>query len=291
MLKSMTGFGKAECQLPDEKISIEIKTLNSKQFDILSRVHGLYKQKELDIRAMLLKKLERGKIEITLTVDQSNTAANYSLNKGLAKKYFDEIKSLSDELQLEFENDIIPSILKLPDVLQAEDRELDETTWEQVQLSVMEAINKCDEFRAIEGKNLEVDFINRIGLILGFLDQITPFEEERIDKIKTKFRKDLSDVVGNKKIDENRFEQEIIYYLEKIDITEEKVRLKNNCEYFLQAMAENQSNGKKLNFICQEIGREINTIGSKANDSEIQKLVVQMKDELEKIKEQMFNIL
>jgi uncharacterized protein (TIGR00255 family) len=175
--------------------------------------------------------------------------------------------------------------------MKAEPKELNEEEWAIVSAAIDEAIRKCDEFRQIEGDQLETDFENRIGLILGFLDELKPFEEERIQKIKLKFRRDLLEFVNEQKIDENRFEQEIIYYLEKIDITEEKIRLKHHCDYFLNTLQEPFSNGKKLNFIGQEIGREINTIGSKANDSSMQKVVVQMKDELEKIKEQMSNIL
>ena len=287
----MTGFGKAECKLSDRKISIEIKTLNSKQFDNQTRLPNLYKQKEVDIRALLLKKLERGKVEISLGIDQSESVENYTINKPLAKKYYDEVRLLASELGVNNIEDILSTILKLPDVMKSEEQELDETEWEQIFSSIEEAASNCNEFRTMEGQRLELDFRERIGLILEYLDGVKEFEEERINKIKAKFRKDLTDVVGNLKIDENRFEQEIIYYLEKIDITEEKVRLKNNCEYFLQTMAENESNGKKLNFISQEIGREVNTLGSKANNSDMQKLVVQMKDELEKIKEQLFNIL
>jgi uncharacterized protein (TIGR00255 family) len=291
MLKSMTGFGKTECEISGVKISIEIKTLNSKQFDTTIRLPNSYKQKELEVRTLLLKKLERGKVELTLSLDQSESVESYSINKTLAKKYFQEIQSLAAELGVEPVEEIISTILKLPDVLIPEQHELDENEWKQILLSVDDAASKCDEYRIIEGYKLEADFRQRIGLIIGFLENIIHFEGERIDKIKAKFRKDLSDIIDEQKIDENRFEQEIIYYLEKIDITEEKLRLKNNCEYFLQALADNESNGKKLNFISQEIGREINTIGSKANDSNIQKLVVQMKDELEKVKEQLFNIL
>ena len=291
MLKSMTGFGKAECELPQKKISIEIKTLNSKQFDITIRFPNIYKQKELDIRALLLKKLQRGKVEITLMVDQSESVENYRINKSVVKKYFEEVKLLAGELNINTDENIISTLLKLPDVFKSEEQVFDDEDWGQILQCVEIAMNNCDEFRSIEGMKLEGDFKDRIGLIVGFLENIRPFEEGRINKIKAKFRKDLTDIIGNQKIDENRFEQEIIYYIEKIDITEEKVRLKNNCEYFMQALAENESNGKKLNFISQEIGREVNTIGSKANDSDIQKLVVQMKDELEKIKEQLFNIL
>jgi uncharacterized protein (TIGR00255 family) len=291
MIKSMTGFGKTESEISGKKISCEVKTLNSKQFDTQIRLPNSYKQKEMEVRTLLLKKLARGKVEFTLTFDQSGSSENYSINQTLAKKYFEEVNSLAAELGVKPDEHIFSTILKLPEVLQAEEHHLDENEWKQILQGIDEAASKCDVYRISEGYKLEADFRQRIGLILGFLNSIAEFEHERIDRIKAKFRKDLSDVIENQKIDENRFEQEIIYYLEKIDITEEKVRLKNNCEYFLQALADKESNGKKLNFISQEIGREVNTIGSKANNSDIQKLVVQMKDELEKVKEQLFNIL
>lgn len=291
MIKSMTGFGKAECELPDKRISIEIKTLNSKQFDMLARIPNVYRDKELDIRSTLGNKLERGKVELSISVDDNAGYETLTINKSLAKKYYDQILLLSVELGLKADDQILSTLLKMPDVMKSEPKELNEEEWAIVSLAIDEAIFKCDEFRQIEGKQLEIDFENRIGLILGFLDELKPFEEERIQKIKVKFRKDLLEFVNEQKIDENRFEQEIIYYLEKIDITEEKIRLKHHCDYFLITLQEPFSNGKKLNFIGQEIGREINTIGSKANDSSMQKLVVQMKDELEKIKEQLSNIL
>jgi len=287
----MTGFGKAECELPDKRISIEIKTLNSKQFDMLARIPNVYRDKELDIRSTLGNKLERGKVELSISVDDNAGYETLTINKSLAKKYYDQILLLSVELGLKADDQILSTLLKMPDVMKSEPKELNEEEWAIVSLAIDEAIFKCDEFRQIEGKQLEIDFENRIGLILGFLDELKPFEEERIQKIKVKFRKDLLEFVNEQKIDENRFEQEIIYYLEKIDITEEKIRLKHHCDYFLITLQEPFSNGKKLNFIGQEIGREINTIGSKANDSSMQKLVVQMKDELEKIKEQLSNIL
>jgi len=287
----MTGFGKAECEISGKKISIEIKTLNSKQFDTQIRLPNSYKQKEMEVRTFLLKKLERGKVELSLSLDQSVSTESYSINKALVKKYFEEMNSLGAELGIQPEQEMLSTILKLPDVLQTEEHKLDENEWKLILQAIDDAAQKCDSYRISEGNKLEVDFKQRISLIIVFLDNISEFETERIEKIKAKFRKDLSDVIENQKIDENRFEQEIIYYLEKIDITEEKVRLKNNCDYFIQSLTDKESNGKKLNFISQEIGREINTIGSKANDSNIQKLVVQMKDELEKIKEQLFNIL
>jgi uncharacterized protein (TIGR00255 family) len=291
MLKSMTGFGKASCELPGKKISVEIKAINSKQLDLILRLPGVYKTKESELRTLLMQKLVRGKIELIIAVDQSGSAENYSINRQLVKKYFADVKMLADELNVPVGEYAFSSLLKMPDVLKPQEQEPDENEWEQIFPAVEDAVGQCDHYRIAEGAKLEKDFINRIALILKFLDNISPFETQRIEKMKERFRKDLSDVVNTRMIDENRFEQEIIYYLEKIDITEEKVRLKNNCDYFLQTLAEDESNGKKLNFISQEIGREINTIGSKANDSDIQKLVVQMKDELEKIKEQLYNIL
>lgn len=291
MIKSMTGFGKAECELSDKRVSVEIKSLNSKQFDMNSRIPNAYREKELDIRNLINNKLERGKVEFTLSVDDTAGYENFTINRSLAKKYHDQIMLLMNDLALQPDDQILSTILKLPDVMKAEPKELKEQEWETVLAAISEAISKCDEFRKMEGVKLEADFEKRIGLILGFLSDLEPFEAERIQKIRAKFKKDLLESVTEQKIDENRLEQEIIYYLEKIDITEEKTRLKSHCDYFLETLLDPFSNGKKLSFICQEIGREINTIGSKANDYNMQKIVVQMKDELEKMKEQLMNIL
>ena len=291
MIKSMTGFGKAECELPDKKVSIEVKTLNSKQFDMLARIPNVFREKELDLRSILSSKLERGKVELSISVDETAGYENFTINKSLAKKYYDQIRLLSADLGLNSDDQILSTLLKLPDVMKAEPKELKDEEWAIVMQAIGEAIFRCDNFRQIEGSKLETDFVNRIGLILGFLNDLQPFEEDRILKIRSKFKKDILETVADQKIDENRLEQEIIYYLEKIDITEEKTRLKSHCDYFLITLLEASSNGKKLSFIGQEIGREINTIGSKANDYNMQKIVVQMKDELEKIKEQLMNIL
>ncbi len=288
----MTGYGRAEGEAGTKKFTVEIKTLNSKQFDLISRIPIIYKEKELEIRSHLLQALSRGKIEITLTTDHSEKVENYALNIALAKKYFSEIQLLQREINIEDDPQIMNTLLKLPDVIQAVPEKLLDEEWKNISMIINLAVDNCDTSRINEGKNLEKDFTQRIKLIDAFLKEIEKFEGRRIERIREKFRKDLQKYVDDNKIDENRFEQEIIYYLEKIDITEEKVRLSNHCDYFLQTLNENHtSNGKKLNFISQEIGREINTIGSKANDSDIQKLVVQMKDELEKIKEQLYNIL
>lgn len=291
MLKSMTGYGKAECVLSEKKIAIEIKTINSKQFDFLARLPVVYKEKEIEIRNLLLNKLERGKIELTITSDSTIDDESFTLNSTLIKKYYNEISNLAAELGLQPGTDILQSILRFPEIMKSNEKTVDETEWQAVTGSLKNAIQKCDDSRKSEGKNLESDIKNRVAVILGLLRQIEPWEAGRIEKVRAKFRKDLTAFLDELTLDENRYEQEILYYIEKIDITEEKVRLKNHLDYFVETMDEPESNGKKLSFISQEIGREINTIGSKANDLDIQKLVVQMKDELEKIKEQLFNIL
>lgn len=288
----MTGYGRASGEAGKRKYTIEVKTLNSKQFDMLSRIPQIYKEKELEIRSLLQKKLNRGKIEITITVDESEAEDNYEINRELVKKYFSEIRGLQQEISLKDDDQLLSTILKLPEVIQVSPEKFEEEEWEGLLGIIEEAVDHCDSSRLKEGQILEADFKNRIRFIRKYLAGIKPFEDQRITKLRARLQQDLENYVDDKKIDENRFEQEIVYYLEKIDITEEKVRLDNHCNYFLQTLAEaDTSNGKKLNFISQELGREINTIGSKANDSDIQKLVVQMKDELEKIKEQLFNIL
>lgn len=287
----MTGYGRSVSEIGGKKITIEIKTLNSKQFDLINRIPAVYKEKELEMRSMILQDLERGKIELSIAVDESEQTGQYMVNHALAKKYYHDISLLAKDLYLDAGTDTLAVILKLPDVLQPVSETLAESEWQEVAAALKKAIVSCDESRTEEGRKLESDFIQRIQLIEKYLHEIEPYESTRIQRIREKFRKELKSTFEDQHIDENRFEQEIIYYLEKIDITEEKVRLKNHCDYFLQTLEDDTSNGKKLNFISQEIGREINTIGSKAGDSDIQKLVVQMKDELEKIKEQLFNIL
>jgi len=291
MLKSMTGYGKAESALSDKKVAIEIKTINSKQFDFQARLPVIYKEKEIEIRNMILTQLERGKIELTISTDSTIDNESFIINADLAKKYYYEIGTLAGELGLQPGIEMLQTVLRFPEILKTNEKTVDENEWMVVAETIRNAIQKCDESRRTEGNNLELDIKNRIFGILGLLQQIEPWENGRIEKIRAKFRKDLTAFLEDHSVDENRYEQEIIYYLEKIDITEEKVRLKNHLDFFIETITEPESNGKKLNFISQEIGREINTIGSKANDSDIQKLVVQMKDELEKIKEQLFNIL
>ncbi len=291
MIKSMTGFGKSEIEFPNEKISIEIKSLNSKQLDINTRLPFGFNEKDIEIRNIISKNLIRGKVFFNLVTESLNNTSVFSINKVIAKKYFSELKALAKEIGEESNTDYVQVLSKMPEVLKQEKEEIDDSDWKQVLLTINQAVNKLDEFRTEEGKSIEKDFELRISLISELLEKVDEFEEKRIVQIKEKFRRSLNGFIEENKIDENRFEQEIIYYIEKIDITEEKIRLAKHLEYFLQTMKGKTSQGKKLSFIGQEIGREINTLGSKANDVNLQKIVVQMKDELEKIKEQLMNIL
>ncbi len=292
MIKSMTGFGKSICEITNKKITIEIRTLNSKLLDINTKIPNIYKEKYLEIRLQLAKKLIRGKIDLSIFIENIGGTINYSLNKALAKEYHKELKDLCSELGEEEFSNFLTVLIQMPEVIQPKKEEIDENEWFQIKSTIEKAIRQVDEFRLQEGKILEKDFVKRISIIEKLLVEIETFEKDRIVNLKKSIWKNLSELIDEKdKIDKNRFEQEIIYYLEKVDITEEKVRLKKHCDYFIETLNEPTSKGKKLNFICQEIGREINTLGSKANDAQIQKIVVQMKDELEKIKEQILNIL
>ena len=291
MIKSMTGFGKSIAEIPQKKISIEIKSLNSKSLDLNLRLPWLYKEKESEIRNMVSQKLDRGKIDLAINFDSLDTEIVPVINKNVVKNYFMQMKEISAELGLKSDEQLLPIIMRLPDAFKTEKPELAEDEWASVKEKVGEAIGQVDVYRSEEGKSIEADLIRCIVKILGYLTEVEQHEGERIKRIREKIHASLIENVGKENVDMNRFEQEIIFYIEKLDINEEKVRLKKHCEYFLEKAASLPPNGKILNFIAQEIGREINTIGSKANDAEIQKIVVQMKDELEKIKEQLGNIL
>ncbi len=292
MIRSMTGYGKAEESISGRKYIAEVKTINSKQFDPLVRLPTNLKHRELDIRSLLAAMLERGKIDFTLSIEGSDRQEEMVLNKPLLKKYYQELVSLENELEIKRENPFgLDSLLQLPNVFELQNDISDEEIWDDLLEIVQKAIADCDTMRIAEGTNLKSDFIARTDMILELIEQIEPFENERILKIREKLQKEINENVAADKIDQNRMEQEIIFYIEKMDITEEKVRLKNHCDYFLQTLKEDGPVGKKLGFIVQEIGREINTLGAKANDWNIQRIVVLMKDELEKIKEQLFNIL
>lgn len=285
----MTGFGKASKEFSGKKITVEIRSINSKQFDLNLRMPSNYREKESEIRKEILSTLERGKIDFLLFTEAAAALKKVAIDKEVAKAYYHEIKSLSDELNLD-QKDILSALLKLPNVIAAEREEPDENEWEVVKEAFVEALAAANKFRLSEGMELEKDFSMRIGKILELLEKIAACEGQRMETIKARILNNLAEVIPPEKTDKNRFEQEMIYFLEKIDITEEKLRLKTHCDYFITTMKEDSS-GRKLGFISQEIGREINTIGSKANHAEIQRLVVQMKDELEKIKEQLLNIL
>lgn len=291
MLHSMTGYGKAERNVSGKRIAIEVKSLNSKQGDIFTRLPTNYKEKELDIRKMITAALQRGKIECTIYVENFSAEGNYTVNRALAMKYFEELKPLAEATGNPKFSDFLPILVKMPDVLVTENSSLDPEEWSAVEEGLGECLKKVNDYRRDEGKELEQDFILHIENIEVLLKKIPGFEEERLRKLKEKLTKDISDMLNDSQYDKNRLEQEIIYYIEKLDITEEKVRLKSHCDYFRKTVNQPESYGKKLNFIGQEIGREINTIGSKANDTNIQHIVVMMKDELEKIKEQLSNIL
>jgi len=291
MIKSMTGYGKSITETPQKKITIEIKSLNSKQLDLNSKLPWLYKEKEIEIKSLISQKLERGKIDLSIFFDVLDDEYIPSINKSIVKNYFNQLKEISEELNLDLNEHILSTIMRLPETLKTEKPEIGAEEWELVRRQLQEALDMLDLYRIEEGNALEKDIRNNLGRIISSLASIESFEEGRIKKVRDKLLSILNENVKSENIDKNRFEQELIFYLEKFDINEEKVRLKKHCEYFLESLETPSPNGKILSFITQEIGREINTIGSKANDASIQKLVVMMKDDLEKIKEQTLNVL
>jgi uncharacterized protein (TIGR00255 family) len=287
----MTGFGKTIAETPQKKITIEIKSLNSRQLDLNTKLPWLYREKEPEIRNLISQKLDRGKIELSIYFDILGDEGVPVINKAIVKNYYKQLKEISYELNLETEEQYISAILRLPEAMKTERPELTEAEWELVKAKLIESINMVDFYRTDEGKSIEKDIRDCLKRISESLEKVEDFEPERIIRVREKLVSILAENTASENIDKNRFEQELIFYLEKFDINEEKVRLRKHCEYFIQTMDSDAPNGRKLNFIAQEIGREVNTIGSKANDASIQKLVVMMKDELEKIKEQTGNIL
>jgi len=287
MLMSMTGFGKATGSLQSKKISVEIRSLNSKSIDLNIRIPQRYKQLETDIRKYISNKVGRGKVDVQINLDSMGEDSSVSINHALAKKYHQELKALSAELN-ETSDDFFALVLRMPEVFETRNEELREEEINWVIGLVQDATENLLDFRRKEGKELEQEYRDRIGEIDGFLKEVPKYEDERISVIRERMRKGLEEMEG--KYDENRFEQEMIFYLEKLDISEEKMRLSNHLRYFEETMVK-EAAGKKLGFICQEIGREINTLGSKSNHAKMQKLVIGMKDQLEKIKEQILNTL
>lgn len=289
MIKSMTGFGKATTELENKKVNVEVRSLNSKGADISVRISSAYRNYELEIRNELTKLLERGKIDVSVFVESQQAEAPVEINIDLAKAYHAQLKKLATELN-EPLNDSVYQVLKFPDVMKGERKEADEKEWAKVKACILLAVAELDKFRLHEGESILSDFNERLKRIAASLEEIKKLDVKRIDGIKNRIKGNLEEILGKDGYDKNRMEQELIYYVEKLDINEEKVRLQMHLDHFVSATKENSS-GRKLNFIGQEIGREINTIGSKANDAGIQKLVVLMKDELEKIKEQINNVL
>ncbi len=285
MIQSMTGYGKALVQLPSKKITVEIKSLNSKNLDLNSRVPSSYREKELSMRNRLAKSLVRGKVDFNLYIETTGEETSSKLNEVAVTQYMNQLRDVvgGDEMEL------LKMAVRMPDAMKTEREEIDDAEFKVILEAIDEALNKITTYRTDEGKVLETDFLKRSAKIATLLDEVITIDPERMENVKERLRKAVSDL--KETVDENRFEQELIYYLEKYDITEEKVRLTNHLNYFNESLDSNDSNGKKLGFITQEIGREINTIGSKSNYAPMQQLVVQMKDELEKIKEQALNVL
>jgi uncharacterized protein (TIGR00255 family) len=291
MIKSMTGYGKAIAETPKKKITIEIKSLNSKQLDLNTKLPWLYKEKEPEIRNLISQKLDRGKIDFSIFCDMLDDEVVTVINKSAVRNYYTQFQEIAAELRIDLDDQIFSAIMKLPDTLKTEKPEMPESEWELVKHQIIESIEMLDLYRIEEGNSIMTDLKKCIGKIVTLLETVETFESGRITKVREKLMLILEETVGKENVDKNRFEQELIFYLEKYDINEEKVRLKTHCDYFIETVNTPSPNGKILNFIAQEIGREINTIGSKANDASIQKLVVMMKDELEKIKEQTLNVL
>lgn len=290
MIHSMTGFGKSVRQLPSKKISIEIKSLNSKSLDLNARIPSNYREKELPMRKLIADRLQRGKVDFNLYIEITGEETSTAVNKGVVREYVQQLMEVFPEsTDPAMKVEMLKMAVRMPDALKTEKDEIDETEFQVIKEALAEALDQITEFRAQEGKALETDFQARIQTIKDLLGQVKAIDPERSEAIRTRLENAVSEL--KESVDENRFEQELIYYLEKFDITEEKVRLENHLKYFAESLNSEDSNGKKLGFICQEIGREINTIGSKANYAPMQQLVVQMKDELEKIKEQVLNVL
>ena len=291
MIKSMTGYGKAESILPDKKLTIEVRALNSKQLDTNARLPSLYKEKELEIRKLISNTLERGKVECSFFYELSQESASGTINEPVVKDYYAQLSRISGELGLKASHELLSIVMRMPDTIRNERSELEEEEWKSVRGSLKQALGQVNGFRHQEGESLDKDLRERVAAISARLADVEEMEGERIARIRERIGNNLSEFLGKEDLDKNRFEQELIFYMEKLDISEEKVRLSNHCSYFLETMDNEGPVGKKLGFISQEMGREINTLGSKANHVEIQRLVVVMKDELERIKEQILNVL
>ena len=292
MIQSMTGYGKATAELPDKKINVEIKSLNSKAMDLSTRIAPAYREKEIEIRNEISKVLERGKVDFSLWIEKKEGAESATpINQALVEGYYKQILAISENLNIPLPADWFQTLLRMPDVMtKTEIQELTEEEWQAVHAAVAEAIGHLVDFRKQEGAALEKKFREKIANITSLLEKITPYEKERVEKVKERITDALEKTLSVD-YDKNRLEQELIYYIEKLDVNEEKQRLSNHLKYFISTLESGNGQGKKLGFIAQEMGREINTLGSKSNHAEMQKIVVQMKDELEQIKEQVLNVM
>lgn len=286
MIQSMTGFGKATLQLPTKKITVEIKSLNSKGLDLNTRMPSVFREMELGLRNQLSVRLERGKIDFSLYIEVTGEETTSKINVPIVRGYINQMKAVIPNAD---ETELMKMAVRMPDALKTERDEIDENEWKKIQTVIDEALENIAQFRKDEGVSLEREFLHRIANIMTLMNTAVAYDSERVETVKTRLRTALDELKEN--VDESRFEQELIFYLEKYDITEEKVRLENHLNYFIETIAGTEANGRKLGFITQEMGREINTMGSKSNHTEMQKLVVMMKDELEKIKEQVLNVL
>ncbi|MDI1316834.1 YicC/YloC family endoribonuclease [Flavobacterium sp.] len=286
MIQSMTGFGKATLQLPTKKITVEIKSLNSKGLDLNTRMPSVFREMELGLRNQLSVRLERGKIDFSLYIEVTGEETTSKINVPIVRGYINQMKAVIPNAD---ETELMKMAVRMPDALKTERDEIDENEWKKIQTVIDEALENIAQFRKDEGVSLEREFLHRIANIMTLMNNAVAYDSERVETVKTRLRTALDELKEN--VDESRFEQELIFYLEKYDITEEKVRLENHLNYFIETIAGTEANGRKLGFITQEMGREINTMGSKSNHTEMQKLVVMMKDELEKIKEQVLNVL
>ncbi|WP_338646884.1 YicC/YloC family endoribonuclease [Flavobacterium sp. KS-LB2] len=286
MIQSMTGFGKATLQLPTKKITVEVKSLNSKGLDLNVRMPSLYREMELGLRNQIALKLERGKVDFSIFIESTAEQTSTKVNVPIVKAYINQLREVYADAD---ETELMKMAVRMPDTMKIERDEIDENDWVQIQTVIEEALQNILNFRRDEGMSLEKEFQLRIGNIRQYMTEALALDPERVQAIKDRLQTAIAELKVN--VDENRFEQELIYYLEKLDITEEKVRLTNHLDYFLETINGTEANGRKLGFITQEMGREINTMGSKSNHAQMQKLVVQMKDELEKIKEQVLNVL
>jgi len=287
----MTGFGKAECASEQRKFIIELRTLNGKQADVTMKLPGMYKDREAELRNELLAQLQRGKIELYVNMEGGADETTTQFNEIAIVSYYRQMADIAKRNRITLPTDIISAIVRLPDALKPERQEPDEREWQMVLEGIMRAVQQANSFRQQEGQAIQEDIASRIQLIEAHIAEVERHEPQRMELIRNRLRQNLIEYVGENTLDQNRFEQELIYFLEKIDVNEEKVRLRNHCAYFVETMREGDGVGKKLGFIAQEMGREINTIGSKANNAEMQQIVIRMKDELEKIKEQVMNVL